>query len=111
MDEQGSYLEMLDDLDAEFDQIYASLSASRAEVAGIDSVQKQRLAVLIKKTDGRTQAVNSVEERIRQVSEEFFKKRRDDIASSRRNARMIQNHYRTIPSTLTEENRIFDSSN
>ena len=109
--EQNSYLDMLDELDTEYDEIFAYLSEHPTEVNSSSIVKKNSVNTLAKNIEGKIQAVNSIEARIKAVADDFFAKRKTETNGYRRAARVIQNHYRPNPGVFSEENTMFDVSN
>ena len=109
--EQNSYLDMLDELDTEYDEIFAYLSEHPTEVNVSSSVKKNSINTLAKNIEGKIQAVNSIEAKIKAVTDDFFAKRKTETNGYRRVARVIQNHYRPNPGVFSEENTMFDVSN
>lgn len=108
IEEQNAYIERLVELDRQYDEIYANLKVSHETVRS--EAQRQNIMSLVNEIEGKIQAVNSIEEKTRSISEEFFKKHKTDIAKSRKTARVIQNHYRPNPGHMQMDTSIFDSS-
>ena len=111
LDDQNSYMAMLDELDQEYDEIYSYLSEHRNEVDILPPARKKSVNDLAAGIGERIQAVNALEIRIKSISDQFFENRKQQIAGTRKNARMIQNHYRSMPSAISSEDSILNITN
>ena len=109
--DQGSYMEDLDDLDAEYDGLFEYLTKHKDEVRSVQPTQKARIDSLIKEIEGKIQAVNDAEAKVRTLTGEYFRNRKSELASSRKTARVIQNHYRSAPIPVPGTNSMFDITN
>ena len=111
LEEQDSYLSTLEDLDAEYDRIYEYLAANKEILTRADQSVKDRLNSLISEVNGKLQAVRDAESKVREITENYFKNRKNRIAISRKNTRVIQNNYGTIPSLASADNSMIYVSN
>ncbi len=109
--EQDSYISTLEDLDVEYDRLYEYLASHRAELETADRETRNRLNSLINEVDGKLQAVREAESKVKAITDTYFKTSRSRIAVSRKNTRVIQSNYGTVPSLVAADNSMFDTTN
>ncbi len=108
LEEQDSYISMLEELDMEYDLIFDHLSSHNEILLQADQTVKDRLNSLIRETDGKLQAVREAESGAREIAETYFKNRKNQIAISRKNSRVIQSNYGANPGLASADNSMFD---
>lgn len=111
LDEQNSYISKLEELDEEYDELLSYLKEHKDEIDRADSSRKSKVRSLIGELEGKLQAVNEAETKARELVDRFISSRREELATSRRNVRVIQNNYRPLPSVTAADQSIFDTTN
>ncbi|MBQ8945528.1 MAG: hypothetical protein IJ058_01830 [Lachnospiraceae bacterium] len=111
MMEQDSYLSRLDELDQEYDVIYAYIEKYREELSGVSADRRSHIVTLSKEIEGKLIAVNDIEERVRKLVEVHFNNRKSAIQASRKNAKTLQDRYRSASIFAVRENTILDIVN
>lgn len=107
--EQNEYINRLDKLDREYDVIYEYILEHPETVAESDLSYKAKIRVLIASVHEKSHAVAEIEKQSRQLVDMYFNKKRVEINSTRKAARVIQNHYITRPYGAAEDNSIIDT--
>ena len=111
LEEQNAYLGSLDELDAEYDELISYLIEHKSEIETAGQSIRNKVGALIRELEGKIQAVNEEETEVRVLAERFISIRREELATARRNVRVIQNNYRPIPIITAADQSIFDTSN
>ena len=111
MEEQDTYQDELDKLDSEYDEISKYIESHPDELTKLTASFKQRIGALIKEQDGKIQAVNATETKVRKITEDYFGNRRRDLAKSRKAARVITDKYNTAAVASSVENSMLDVTN
>ncbi len=111
LEEQNSFIEMMNELDTEHDEIYGYLRDHKAEAESVPTVQRTAINDLIRELEGKTQAVLEIENRARKRSDDIIKNRRNLISASRQKARVIQNNYGPASGMMAMDHSIFDTTN
>ena len=109
--EQDSLMNELDELDSEYDTIYAYISEHKEEVSRIKPDQRSRIRRLTNEVSGKSEAVRDIESRVKQLVSDSIGRSRSGLAESRRNAMVIQKHYRGTNASIEADNTTFDIHN
>lgn len=109
--EQNSYISELDELDMKYDEIYGYLAKNRSELLAASTVRREKIKTLSKEIEGKMIAVNEIEDKVRGLTETYINNRKSAIQASRKNARVLQNRYKSGPGSVSGDNSIFDITN
>ncbi len=111
LEEQDLFLEELDRLDSEYDLIIEAMKSDRTKVDQIPADTGSKLKSLISELNGKVMAVQDIEKRVKTVVDALLGERKNEIAESRKNTRVINNHYRQNAYRTMLDNSAFDIQN
>ncbi len=111
LSEQSEFLDRLDELDKEYDEIYAYLSSHPEETMTLNEAQRAEIISIIKELEGKRQAVLKAEGEAKAAADTILSNRKSALSASRKTARMIQNSYRPIPQIAAIDQTFLDVSN
>ncbi len=111
LEEQNSYLDELDDLDLEFDEIYGFVSSHQNMLGSVRDESKIKIRNLLSEINGKSEAVRELELRSRDIVDTFLAGRKTELSETRRTTRVLSDHYRMDRYRSTADNSIFDVTN
>lgn len=111
MVEQDSYINRLDELDQEYDEVFEYIARHREVLSRVTTDRRESIVTLSKEIEGKLIAVNDIEERVRKLVEVHFNNRKSAIQASRKNAKTLQDRYRSASIFAARENTILDIVN
>ena len=111
LEEQNSYLDGLDDLDREFDEIYSFINSHQGMLGSVSNESRIHIRNLLSEINGKAEAVREIEIRARDIVNTFLDGRKSELSETRRTTRVLSDHYRMDRYRSTADNSIFDVTN
>ena len=109
--EQEDLIRELDGLDRELDNIYGYLSEHKDITDTISQAQRNHIRNLTSEIDGKIQALQEYEAKAKSVIDGHLNVKRSELAVTRKNVRVLQNHYSPAGIASAEATSIFDTTN
>ncbi|SCY05210.1 hypothetical protein SAMN02910292_00717 [Lachnospiraceae bacterium XBB2008] len=111
LNEQNGYMDRLDELDREYDEIFQYLSEHDSEVKIIDIKKKQTIITLNRLIEDKIKETVIAESAAKVYADKILGNKKNEIAQTRKNVRVLQSSYSPNPGLSAADHSLFDSSN
>ena len=111
LEEQDELIGQLDQLDTEYDEIYAYLSDHRADVRSLDNNKRTVILKLNDSIQSRLRDVAMAESEARASAEKLLESKKNVIAQARKTVRVIRNNYSPNPGLTAADHSVYDILN
>ena len=109
LSDMDSLQEKLDLLNEETDSIVEYLTANQSELNSISNVQADRIRKLLLQIQGKAEAVEDIEKRVKTITDKMLRVKRDSIKTSRRQTRVLKSNYAPQQIMTVAEMSSFDT--
>lgn len=109
IEEKGKLIEQLTRLDDGFEGLYAKVSTELQDNRAKYAEQIKRMQELVKQITDKSVAIQAEEARNKALIEEYFKKERKALQSSRKNSKAVYDYYQSINKAAAMTPQFMDS--